>query len=84
MISYAEYISWPIEWSLLAFHLSVAIFIASQVLQKRVPYTTGFFKIYLVQSVVDIWNYLSVSSLYFLLSQLYLIVLTYRVHYFYV
>lgn len=60
MISYAQYASWLIEWTLLTFHLSVSFFVAHQVFRKKWPFTTGFYKIYLIQSVFDVCNYFAV------------------------
>lgn len=59
----ALYISVPIEVLLLAFHISVTVFIGRQVVKRNAFFSSAFYIIYLMQSVAEFWLYLQVSSM---------------------
>lgn len=51
------------EAALLVFHISVAIVVARNICYKVVPFTAAFYKIYLLQSYFDCFDYVMVSIL---------------------
>lgn len=56
-------VSIAIELALLTFHVSVSVFLFAMVRKRRHPFTSGFFALYLTQSVVDCASYAVVSTL---------------------
>lgn len=51
-----------VEILLLLFHFSVFFAITVQVVGRKYPYTSAFYKLYVVQSVFDWLNYIPVSG----------------------
>lgn len=47
-----------VEFAFLVFHASVAVFVCSRMAKKDAVFRTGFFAIYLLQSVMDCGNFL--------------------------
>lgn len=52
-----------VELVLLSFHLSVTLVIGVHVKRRHPSFTTGFFVLYLLQSVNDWMNYIAVRTL---------------------
>lgn len=50
-----------VEFAFLVFHASVAVFVCSRMAKKDAVFRTGFFAIYLLQSVMDCGNFLLVG-----------------------
>lgn len=50
-----------IEAALLIFHISVAAVVARNIHYKVVPFTAAFYRIYLLQSFIDYFDYVVVS-----------------------
>lgn len=50
------------EILLLLFHFSVFFVIASQAVRRKYPYTSAFYKLYIVQGVLDWLNYIPVGG----------------------
>lgn len=50
------------ETVFVVFHFSVLICVANQLLRRNAAFLTGFFKLYLAQSVVDVVAYYSVGK----------------------
>lgn len=56
-------VSFAIESVLWLLHFSVTVFVGRQLLKQSRFFTTAFYKIYFVQSIVDLINYFLVSML---------------------
>lgn len=57
-------VSFGIEFALLAFSVTVAIFVAVQRAKRRPLFSSAFFAIYLLESVIGCAHYVVVGSLY--------------------
>lgn len=58
-----EFVQVGTELPFVLFHLSVAVCIARQVVQRNNTFRTVFFKLYLAQTVSDVGSYLTVGWL---------------------
>lgn len=56
------WLAFVVEAPLVAFHVTVIVCIVKQIAKKHVHFATGFFRLYVLQSVADIVNYVWVRS----------------------